>query len=85
VGFKVCGPGPTATWLYYLVDQAKDALHAKETAMSMAGDEIDAPCLRGSHRVGGTEISLLRDDGVGPRRLLRCAGLAPAAVRAAAA
>ncbi|WP_431962558.1 hypothetical protein [Actinacidiphila sp. bgisy160] len=64
--------GPTATWLYYVVDQANDAMDAKETAISMAGDEIDAPCLRGPGGAGRMEIRLIHDDGIGARRLLRC-------------
>ncbi|WP_431945178.1 hypothetical protein [Actinacidiphila sp. bgisy167] len=72
VGFRVGTRGRSPTWLYYVVDHANDAMGAKQRALSMAGDEIDAPFLRGSDGVGRTEIRLLRDDGIGPRRLLHC-------------
>jgi hypothetical protein len=72
VGFRVGTRGRAPTWLYYVVDHANDAMGAKQTAMSMAGDEIDVPCPHGFGGVGRMEIRLLLDDGIGPRRLLRC-------------
>lgn len=72
VGFKVRTRGPASTWFYYVVDHADDAIAAKEAAITMAGDEIGVPCLHGLDGVGRTEIRLIRDDGIGPRRLLRC-------------
>ena len=71
VGFRVRTRGPAATWLYYVVDHADDAIAAKEAAITIAGDEIDAPRrLYGPDGVGRTEIRLIHDDGIGPRRLL---------------
>ncbi|MFB7291296.1 hypothetical protein [Actinacidiphila glaucinigra] len=72
VGFRVRAGGTGATWLYYVVDHANDAMDAKERAISMAGDEIDVPCPLGRDGVGSTEIRLIHDDGIGPRRLLPC-------------
>ncbi|MEU1623382.1 hypothetical protein ABZ479_39580 [Streptomyces sp. NPDC005722] len=72
VGFRVCARGPIATWLYYVVDRADDAMEAKRIAISLAGDEIDASCLSGYDGMADTEIRLIHDDGIGPRRLLRC-------------
>ncbi|MDX3235034.1 hypothetical protein PV392_04915 [Streptomyces sp. ME03-5709C] len=72
VGFRVHTRGPAPTWFYYVVDHASDAMDAKQTALSMAGDEIDSPCPRGSDAIGRTEIRILHDDGIGPRRLLPC-------------
>ncbi|MFI2297685.1 hypothetical protein ACH5AL_02365 [Actinacidiphila glaucinigra] len=72
VGFRVAVGGNAATWLYYVVDHANDAMDAKEKAISMAGDEIDVPCPLGRDGVGRTEIRIIHDDGIGPRRLLPC-------------
>ncbi|MDX3098170.1 hypothetical protein PV703_18990 [Streptomyces sp. ME01-24h] len=70
VGFRVHTRGPAPTWFYYVVDHASDAMDAKQAALSMAGDEIDAPCPHGFDAIGRTEIRILYDDGIGPRRLL---------------
>ncbi|MFD8078372.1 hypothetical protein ACFV3E_37655 [Streptomyces sp. NPDC059718] len=72
VGFRVRARGPAATWFYYVVDHADDAISAKEAAITMAGDEIDVPRPHGLGGLGRTEIRLIHDDGLGPRRLLRC-------------
>ncbi|MET9879474.1 hypothetical protein ABZZ36_33340 [Actinacidiphila glaucinigra] len=72
VGFRVRTRGTAPTWLYYVVDHANDAMDAKQTAIAMAGAEIDVPCPCGYDGIGRTEIRLIHDDGIGPRRLLRC-------------